>query len=375
MKKLIVPIILAGLAVGAGYGFKISTESHAGVRPQAAAPREPNILRFAPDAPQLAYLRIAPVAAGQVPALEPLQGHVAYDEDATSRITAPIAGRVTQIRAQLGDHVKAGQALLTLDAPDYAQASADVRRAESDLHLKHTAYERARTLLDGGVLARKDFEIAEADMQQAGIELDRAHARLRNLGPAGNGGFVLTTRVSGVVTERQVNPGSEVRPDGANTLFVVSDPRRLWVNVEVPEKDLGKVHEGQHLRVEADAYPGMSFDAVVMMVSKVLEPATRRVVVRCRVDNREEKLKPEMYVHATPLGGEVTLPHVPNDALVTEGLQSFVFVERTPGVLEKRRVTLGYRGHEASYVASGLNAGERVAVSGALLLNAELAGS
>ncbi len=375
MKKLIAAAVVAALAGAAWHEFKTPDASHAAGRPQAVTPREHNVLRFPADAPQLAYLRIVPASAGQVPALEPLQGHVAYDEDATSRITTPIAGRVTKISAQPGDSVKAGQALLTLDSPDFAQAGADVRKAESDAHLKQAAFERAKTLLDGGVLARKDLESAETDFQQASIELDRARARLKNLGPAGGSGFVLTTRVSGVVTERQVNPGSEVRPDNPAPLFVVSNPQRLWINVEVPERNLGKIREGQHLRVESDAYPDTSFDAEVLMTGKVLDPATRRVIVRCRVDNREEKLKPEMYVHATPLGSEAILPHVPNDALVVEGLQSFLFVERAPGVIEKRRVTLGYRGHEESYVADGLKAGERVVASGALLLNAEFSGS
>jgi cobalt-zinc-cadmium efflux system membrane fusion protein len=82
-----------------------------------------------------------------------------------------------------------------------------------------------------------------------------------------------------------------------------------------------------------------------------------------------------MYVRATPLGSEAVMPHVPNEALVTEGVQSFLFVEKSPGVLEKRRVTLGYCGHEESYVLAGINLGNRIVLSGALLLNAELSGN
>lgn len=375
MKKPIIFILIIGTLVAAWYGLHPQNDKLDAAKPQAAKAKEPNILRYPADAPQLSYLRIAAVESSQIPSLEPLQGHITYDEDATSRITAPIAGRVVQINAQVGDRVKAGQPLLTLDAPDFAQASADVRKAEADVHLKQSAFERAKTLFDGGVLAGKDFEAAKADIQQAKIELERAHARLRNLGSNADNGFVLRTRIGGIVMDRQVNPGSEVRPDAAGALFVVSDPTRLWVNVEVPEKDLGKIHAGQHLRVESDAYPGESFDAEVLLIGKVLDPSTRRVVVRCRVENHAEKLKPEMYIRATPLGGEGMLPHVPNDALLTEGVQNFLFVEKNPGVLEKRRVTLSYRGHEESYVASGLSAGERVVLSGALLLNTELSGN
>jgi cobalt-zinc-cadmium efflux system membrane fusion protein len=374
MKKLLVALAACGIVTAGWYGMQSTSEATAAPAAHATPPREPNVLRYAPDAPQLAYLKIAPAEAGPVPAIEPLQGHVTYDEDHTSRISTPIAGRVLKIHAEPGDRVKAGQALVTIDSPDFAQASADARKAESDLMLKKAAFERAHTLFEGNVLPRKDFESAEADMQQSEIELDRARARLRNLGPVNANGYALTSRIGGIVTERQVNPGSEVRPDAPGPLFVVSDPTHLWINVEVPEKDLGKVHEGQHFKVEADGYPGESFDAVARMIGKVLDPTSRRVIVRCSVENPDEKLKPEMYVHATPLGRTDTEPHVPNEALITEGLQSFVFVERSPGVLEKRRVTLNYRGHEESYIAAGLNTGEHIVVRGALLLNAEMTG-
>lgn len=375
MKKLILLTALLSAAL-IGYGLHSPSESHVAIPQQAVALSQPNVLSFPPNAPQLAYLRISPVEIGQLPSIEPLQGRITYDEDATSRITAPIAGRVTKILANLGDHVKAGQALLNLDAPEFAQASADVRHAEADLGLKQAAFSRAKTLLDGGVLALKDYESSNSDLQQASIELDRARARLGNLGISGGDGFTLRTRVSGVVTERHVNPGSEVQPtDTNNALFVVTDLAKLWVSIELPEKDLGKVQAGQHLQVESDAYPGEVFDAVASLIGSVVDPGTRRVVVRAQIDNREGKLKPEMYVRATPIGSETKLPHVPNNALITEGVNSFLFVEKSPGILEKRRITLVYRGHEQSYVDSGLSAGDRVVVSGALLLNAELTGN
>ena len=375
MKKLIILALLIFTSLAAWSAFQARHEQHATSNPQAAVNHEPNVLRYSADAPQLSFLQIGSVQAGQVPVLEPLQGHVTYDEDATSRITAPIAGRVTHIHVQVGDHVRVGQAMLALDAPDFAQARADFRHAVADAHLKRAAFDRAKTLFDHGVLAGKDFESAQADLQQAEIEVERSRSRLKNLGPDSDDGFILRTRVAGVVMDRQANPGSEVRPDAPAPLFIVSDPLRLWVNVEVAEQNLDKIRVGQHLRIESDAYPDQSFDAEVLLIGKLLDPATRRVVVRCRVDNRSESLKPEMYVRATPLGGGDIAPRVPNSALVTEGVQNFLFVEKSPGVLEKRHVSLSYRGHEESYIASGLNAGERIVMSGALLLNAEMAGN
>jgi len=331
-------------------------------------------LRFAAGAPQLAYLRIEPVVKLPVPLLEPLNGRIAYDEDHTARISTPVAGRVLKIAVQAGDRVAAGQPLLWLDSPEYAQALADLRRADSDARTKQAALSRAQTLFNGGVLARKDLEGTENDSQAAHAEAERARSRFHNLNPdfSMTGGFALRAPLSGIVTERQANPGSEARPDAPAPLFVISDPTHLWAVAELPEKDLDKVRVSQQVAIEVDAYPGQRFSGRVRGIGDVLDPVTRRVIVRCQVDNPERRLKPEMFAHIVPESTEQRLPQVPNAALVSEGLHTFVFVETSPGIIQKRAIELAYRGHEVSFASAGLDAGERLVVSGALLLNAEL---
>jgi cobalt-zinc-cadmium efflux system membrane fusion protein len=381
MKKLLLTLLVvaAGATAAVSLGLSRFASSPLERKPDTAAPAQfsHRVLRYPPGAPQLAYLRIQAVAAQPVPLLEPLHGRIAYDDNVTARVSSPIAGRVTRIAAQAGDRVMAGQPLLWLDSPDYAAAVADLRKAEADARQKRLAYERAKALYEGEVLARKDFEAAENDRRQSEAEAERARARLHNLDPAGQGenGYALRAPVSGIVMERQANPGTEVRPDAPSPLFVVSDPRRLWVIAELPEKDLAKVQVGQTVSVEVDAYPQERFLAKVLAIGDVLDLATRRVVVRCAVDNAGRRLKPEMYARVTPLAEGPQLPRLPNTALVTEGLHTFVFVETEPGVLEKRRVGLAFRGRDASFIAEGLKAGERVVTAGALLLAAELAGN
>lgn len=339
---------------------------------QAPATTGNQTLHFAPGAPQLAYLRIEAAVEGPVPLLEPLNGRLAYDENHTARVFAPVQGRVLKVLTEPGTLVKAGQPLVTLDIPDYA----DLRKAEADLAMKRSAYNRAKALFDGEVLARKDLEGAQNDLQAAAAEADRSRSRLRNVEALpGQAGFALRTPLAGVVTERQATPGSEVRPDSDNPLFVVSDPRHLWAYAELPEKDLAKVHPGQPMAVMVDAYPDQRFQAVVESVGDVLDAQSRRVPVRCAVPNPDRKLKPEMFARLMPVEEGRHLPRVPNAALVTTGLHTYIFVELQPGALQRREVQLAYRGHEASYVEKGLNPGERVVTAGALLLNAELGGN
>ena len=362
---------IAAAALVAANSSRASTEP-----PPAAAPHQPGILRYAADAPQLAALKIKAAEELPVPLAEPLNGRITYNENFTARVSSPIAGRIVSIKLQPGDTVKAGDALVALDSPDLAQAVADLHKAEADETRKRLAFERARKLHEGEVLPRKDYESAEADLAQSHAETQRAYLRLRNLVPGGGTreNYVLRAPIGGVVSERKANPGMEVRPDLPDPLYVITNPKHLWVMIDLPERNLSKVEPGHPVAVEVDAWPGERFAGTIEKIGETVDPATRRIQVRCSVPNPARKLKPEMYARVTLLADENQRAlRVPNGALITEGLYSHVFVEKSRGVFEKRRVTLRLQDRDYSYVASGLSPGERVVAAGALLLNSEFA--
>jgi cobalt-zinc-cadmium efflux system membrane fusion protein len=370
------------LLFGAGYalhGYTSGSSKGATESASVAAAHVPQVVHYGPASPQLQYIATEAVLLVPEPLLEPLNGRVAYDENRTARVAAPIAGRVVRLDAQPGDMVKAGQPLAWLDAPEYAAAAADVQKDENDLRLKTRAYERASEMLEAEVLARKDYELADTDLKQAQAELHRAQLRLRNLNAGSvlareDGRYAVRAPIPGVVADRQVNPGAEVRPDAQNALFVITDPKHVWVMIDLPERYLGKVAVGQIVAVEVDAYRGIDLNGRIASIGETLDPATRRVQVRCIVDNARQLLKPEMFARVTPLSEERQKhARIPNTALVSEGLSSFVFVETAPGTFEKRRIELGLQGHEESYLKSGLARGDKVVTSGALLLQSELA--
>ena len=254
----------------------------------AAARREPGVVKLAPGAPQLAAIKVAPVEEAPLPLAEPLNARITYDENVTARVSSPIAGRVVRLYAAQGDAVKSGDPLVALDSPELAAAVADLEKAVSDEARKKAAFERTAKLLESDVLPRKDFENARAEYDQARAEARRAALRLRNLGPApGARGaeYALRSPVAGVVADRRVNPGMQVRPDLPDPLFTITDPTRLWVVIDLPERALGKVQPGRPVAIEVDAYPGERFEATVAWVGEVVEPATRRVPVRCTLAN------------------------------------------------------------------------------------------
>ncbi|MDD3354492.1 efflux RND transporter periplasmic adaptor subunit [Zoogloea sp.] len=342
---------------------------------------EPGRLRFPTAAPQLAQLKVETAELAPVPMDEPLAARVSYDENATSRLIAPVAGRVLQIRANVGDMVQAGDVLAVLDAPELGAATADRDKAQADATQKKAALERTRSLFEAEVVPRRELEAAQAAWQQAQAEAHRARLRLANLTQGnrldpGSERYLLRSPLSGMVATRQINPGMEVRPEIPDPLFVISDMRRLVVLVDIPERDLPLVAVGNPATVEVTAYPQRSFRGRIIHVAPTLDPQTRRVQARVAVDNAEGLLKPEMYARVALLADQrEERPRIAIGALLVEGVKNYVFVQGEPGVFEKREVTLAVQTRQHAYVASGLQAGEQVVCTGALLLNAELASS
>jgi cobalt-zinc-cadmium efflux system membrane fusion protein len=387
MKKLYSqPILLAavmGIAVGVAYWAMQNfhaAPAEAAVEATAARHETADTVRFAPDAPQLSFVRVMPAEAYPEPLIDSLNARIAYDDNHTARVFSPIAGRVTKIAAEAGQYVKAGTPLLWIDSPDYGSGASDLLKAEADLSHKKETYERSKQLYEAKGLALKDLEQAEADWRQAVAEAERARARMKNLGAHAvenaAGQYVLRAPIDGIISERQVNAGSEVRPDATNSLFVITNPNHVWVTADLPEQQIGKIKVGQPVAVEVDAYPGETFPGKVSVISETLDPNLRRLQVRCDVDNSQHKLKPEMYARISPIASNnEKRPRVPNTAIFTEGLYSYIFVEQSPGVLQRRRVRLGMQDADFSFIREGLKAGERIVTSGALLLNSELNGN
>lgn len=375
--KLVLLAAIAAIAAGiVMVAQQRSAKQEAAEEKPKADQHESGVVRFASGAPQLSAIRADIVKSEPMPAADPVNGRFVYDENATSRVSSPLVGRVIGLHAGVGDRVSRGAALLDVDAPELVNAEADLAKASSDEMRKKLAFERAKRLHENEVIARKEFELAEADLQQAQADTRRASLRLRNLQASGHqdGKFVLRAPIAGVVVERNANPGQEVRPDLEAPLFLISDISRLWLLVDVPEKSLGNIRVGQNVGVETDAYADQHFVATVERIGVAVDPVTRRVQVRCMLKNPDGRLKPEMFARVSFLAdGERKGIRVPNTALVTEGIYVYVFVEKSPGVFEKRRVGLALRGNDHSFVDHGLAEGEHVVVEGALLLNSEAA--
>ena len=284
-----------------------------------------------------------------------------------------------RVVADAGRIVRAGDTLALIASPEFGQADADARRSATDLELAERTLGRTRDLFAHGVVAQKDVFAAAADSARARAEADRAQARVAQYGgnaASVNQVFALRAPLGGSVVQRNITPGEEVRPDQmlASTpelvapLFAVTDPSRLWVQLDVPERDLASVREGAPIAVRVQAWPDQAFRGTLTLVGSAVDPGTRTIKVRGTVDNPERRLKAEMLVTVDVMGPSRTGVVVPAAAVLLVGDAHVVFVREVPGRYRRAAVTVGAASADRVTLTGGVGPDDVVVTEGSLLL-------
>lgn len=341
------------------------------------APLEPEPTRRHGDAievpagsPLRERLAVEPVRVESVRRTLEAPAQVEADPARMARIAPPLPGRVVQLFVHFGDTVTQGQALLTLDSADLVAAQTDYLRARSALAQSERTLARQRDLAAHGIGAQREVEVATTDRELGRSELERATLRLRLLGvDAAAIGRPLTVRspIAGRVVEFGVAPG-EYRNDPAQPMMTVADLSTVWVTADVQEKDIRRVRVGEETASVFAAWPGERFAGRVLFVGDLLDSATRTIKVRVALPNAERRLRPGMFAAMTFTETPAPEVVVPTTAIVLLGDASYVFVETTPWVFTRRRVTPASQVGSGTTITDGLRAGVRVVTRNAVLL-------
>ena len=313
-----------------------------------------------------------------------LVGKVAYGEDRYSRISSPLQGRVLEVRAHLGDRVQAGSVLLVLDSQEIAQAYAEYAKEDSDLQFATRARELAKDLYESKALALKDLKQAENELIKARAEFRRAKERLLSLRvPAQElekplerqkvtSRFEMKSPLTGIVVERNVTPGQSIGGDSGQVVFTVADLDMLQVVADVYERDLALVKEGQSAKVSVEAYPDVSFPATVASIGDVVDPTSRTIKLRAWVNNKDHRLKPEMFARLhIQVGDSIPLLMIPREAVLEVDGKQFVYVVEGADRYVKREVKVSTISPDQVRVLEGLTSGQRIVTKGAVLIQGQ----
>lgn len=353
--------------------------------PPAAALSPPGTFRA--TAAQLKTLTVATVGLHGFVSEELTEGRIAVNGDRATPVYSAYSGRVTRVIAGLGDTVKQGAPLATVEASEFVQAQNDLSTAAAQLKIARINEARKHALFDAKGGSLQDWQQAQADLTAAATAASAVRNRLRILGKSAaeiaaleTGGTInpvaaIRAPIAGVVVDRQLGPGQYLEAGAGTAVFTIADVSSVWLLANVRETDSGRVHLGQAVEVRVPAYPNRVFRARVSYVAALIDPVTHRLPVRAEIDNRDGALKPEMFADFRILTGDATQsPAVPQAAVVYEGDAAHVWVT-DGGLLSLRAIRTGRSDAGLVEVLDGLKPGEQIVTKGGLFIDQAAAGS
>jgi cobalt-zinc-cadmium efflux system membrane fusion protein len=368
-------LVIALFILAVGFAQKVFGTK---LQPEAPAASPPGTFRA--TAQQLKTFTVEEVQAHAFVSEELTEGKIGINTDRATPIVSPYSGRVTKVIAGLGDTVKAGAPLATLDAAEFVQAQNDLRVAAAQAKLARLNETRKHALYDAKGGSLQDWQQAESDLSAAETALNSARNRLQIFGlsrgevtaletaPSINPTATLVAPIGGVVVDRQIGPGQFLQ-SGGNPVFTIADPSSVWLIANVRETDAGMVKVGQAVIVRVLAYPNRDFTARVTHVAAIVDPATHRLPVRAEIDNRDGALKPEMFANFRIFTSDASeSPGVPETAVVYEGNSAHVWV-LAGDLLSYRAVRTGRTNDALVEILDGLKVGERIVTKGGLFID------
>ncbi len=358
-------------AVTGVFAVTLLTREHAEpVVPVSPVKVAGDVLRIPANHPAWQYVLFD--AAQLAPALValPVPGRVIVDEGRTTRLMAPLLGRVDAVAARLGEHVQKGDKLLSVRSGALVDLVTEEKLAETGVSAQSRNLARVKSLVDLQAAPVKDLQQAERDLKDAQLALDAAVLKGKSLRvePGGDGLYWLVAPRAGVVVERDVAVGEEVGPNRNAPLLVIAELDEVLAIGSVPEADLGTLAPGEAAAVTLPSAPGRAYPGTIEWVSQMVDAERHTVDVRVRLKNEDGGLRPNAWVQVA--FQPVTTPRIvlPSEAVVTDEQRSVVFVRAADQSVQRRTVQVGRQRSGRVEVMGGVQAGEKVAVSGALLL-------
>ena len=400
-RKAVVGAALLVLAGAGFYGFTLAGKAKQGHSEVSSQSRKGGT-RYTPTAAEWASLTLQPVSERAFRAELVTEGKIGIDEDRSTPVFSPYTGRVTRLLVRPGDTVEKGQPLFVIEAADTVQAQNDyiaamtgLNKAQSALDLAVIQEKRAKDLSEGKAIPLKDYQQASAtlvqaqnDLRSAQTQLEASQNKLRILGFADDDVATLRQKgrlnpettvfapLGGTIVQRKAGPGQYVSTGASDPVYVIGDLSTVWLIGFVRESDAANVAVGQDVSFSVMALPGRTLTARINYVAASIDPTTRRLLVRATIDNKDNRLKPEMFANVTLYSpGDHPAVGVPKQALIYEGDQVRVWVAREDKTIELRQVKPGLTNGDLVEVIGNLKPGEQIVTKGSLFIDRAASGT
>jgi len=331
-------------------------------------------VRLAAASAELVGIKLAKAERHECPSVLKAMGRLRAPQPRTAIVSYAFSGRIAHIHVKQGDWVEKRQPLLILESADVGEAKSEFYKAIANRQLAAANLERERQLMEDGIGVKKNLLAAEAEYKVAEATAEAAEKRLHVLG-------FTEDEVQKIATTHEVSPAIDLDApiagkvvaincvlgemvDASTEIMRIVDPRLLWADAEIYEKDIAAVQLGQDVEIAVPAYPGKLFHGKVSYIEDVVDEQTRTITVRAEVNNEDGELKPGMFADVSILLAQ-TSQHlaVPANAVLDDGQEKIVFVAQGERFV-RRRVETGHAHGGWIQILAGLKQGETLVVEG-----------
>jgi len=388
-------IAVGGLALLWSRGFIGLADGQSGRKQQVAAlePNQPNRTLASDESfvdlsdKQAASLKVGPVSWREFAILKTAVGTIDFNENLLVQVFSQYQGKILKAFYNIGDEVKSGDVLFTIDSPDLLQAESTLLAAAGVLELQKKVLARLTNLLKSGGSAQKDVDQSTSDEQTAEGNYKAAKDAVRIFGKTDaeiervvadrkvDSTLVVPSPISGRVVTRNAAPGFLTQPGVAPAPFTVADLSTMWMLANVIETDAPAYRLGQEVQVTVPAYPNKVFKGHVTALGAMIDPNSHRQLVRSEIDDPEHLLRSGMFASfVIRVGDPVRSLAVPAEGVVREGDGTMtVWVTKDSRHFIKRTVKTGLVQNGWTQILEGLSPDETVVTDGAVFLSNKLA--
>ena len=318
-------------------------------------------------------LIIDTVKTSQITDAIKFNGMVDFNTDKVVNVFPLISGNLMDVNVMPGDYVKAGQLLGMVKSSEVTNYNASLINAETNVRLTARQLEQQKDMYKSGLASQVDITNAEVSYQQAVAAKTQAEKILSINGNNKNGEYAIKAPIEGFVVQKNVTNGMAIRTDNSAAMFTISDLKNVWVQANVYEENIGKVHEGDPAEVTTISYPDKVFKGKVDKLMNVLDPTSKVMKMRVILNNPGYLLKPEMFATVTTYNKEnKQAVSISRKDLVFDHSQYYVIIVTGKKNVQIRPVEIIGMNGETAYIKSGVAAGERLIGSQALLIYGSL---
>lgn len=296
-------------------------------------------------------------------------GKIVADNNKMAQIYPVVGGIVLKINVEIGDYVKEGQVLATVRSTEVAAFQKEKFDAINDVAIAEKNLQVARDLYNGKLASEKDVLAAEKELDKSKNELSRINEIYGIYSLKKGSEYNITAPMSGFVVAKDINQNELLRSDRSGVLFSIAEINDVWVLANVNESDIDKVRLGYDAEIKTISFPNEHFYGKVDKIFSAIDPETKAMKARIKIENPQLKLKPEMNATIILRFSENRkMIAVPSSAIIFDKSKNFVMVFKSRSDIETRQVEVYRQVHDTSYISYGLKAGEKVISRNGLLI-------